>query len=56
MGGGNCAFFGCPTSAKHSLSLFKLPTVSDSDRKHTKELKQKARERMASSHLANMRK
>ena len=44
MGGGNCAFFGCPTSAKHELSLFKLPTVSASDGQHTKELKQKARD------------
>ena len=38
--GGNCTFFSCSTSAKHALSLFKLPTVSDSDGEHTKELKQ----------------
>lgn len=44
MGGGNCAFFGCPTSGKYELSLFKLSTVFDSDGEHTKELKQKARE------------
>ena len=46
MGGCNCAFFGCPTSTKHELSLFKIPTVSDSDGEHTidtKKLKNKAR-------------
>lgn len=44
MGGGNCAFFGCPTSGKHDLSLFRIPSVSASDGEHTKELKRKARE------------
>ena len=44
MGGGNCAFFGCPTSAKHKLSLFRIPSVSASDGEHTKGLKRKARE------------
>ncbi len=44
MGGGNCAFFGCPTSRKHKLSLFRIPRVSVHDGEHTKQLKQKARE------------
>ncbi len=44
MGGGNCAFFGCPTSGKHKLSLFRIPRVSVHDGEHTKQLKQKARE------------
>ncbi len=39
MGGGNCAFFGCPTSGKHEISLFKIPTVKVSDGEHTKESK-----------------
>lgn len=44
MGGGNCAFFGCPTSGKHKISLFRAPSVAASDGEHTKELKRKARE------------
>jgi lipoate synthase len=44
MGGGNCAFFGCPTSGKHEISLFKIPTVKVSDGEDTKESKQRARE------------
>ena len=44
MGGGNFAFFGCPTSGKHEISLFKIPTVKVSDGQHTKESKQRARE------------
>ena len=42
MGGGNCAFSGCPTSGKHNLSLFRIPSVSASGREHTNELKRKA--------------
>ena len=44
MGGGNCAFYGCPTSGKHNLSLFRIPSVSASGSEHTNELKRKARE------------
>lgn len=44
MGGGNCAFFSCPTSGKHGLSLFRIPRVSAHDGDHTKQLKRKARE------------
>ena len=44
MGGGNCAFFGYPTSGKHKLSLFRVPSVSASDGEHSKELKRNARE------------
>lgn len=44
MGDGNCAFFVCPTSGKHKISLFRVPSVSASDGEHTKELKRKARE------------
>ena len=42
MGGGNCAFSGCPTSEKHNLSLFRIPFVSASGSEHTNELKRKA--------------
>ena len=44
MGGGNCAFFGCPTSGKHKVSVFRVPSVSASDGEHSKELKRNARE------------
>ena len=44
MGGGNCAFYGCPTSGKHNLSLFRIPSASASGGEHTNELKRKARE------------
>ena len=44
MGGGNCAFYGCPTSGKHNLSLFRIPSVSASGSEHTNELKRKAGE------------
>ena len=44
MGDGNCAFYGCPTSGKHNLSLFRIPSVSASGSEHTNELKRKARE------------
>jgi hypothetical protein len=44
MGGGNCAFFGCPTSGKYKLSLFRIPSVKSIDGEYTKELKLKARE------------
>jgi hypothetical protein len=44
MPGSNCAFFGCPTSRSHKLSLFRIPTVAAADGEHTKSLKRKARE------------
>ena len=44
MGGGNCAFLGCPTSGKNKLSLFRIPSVKSVDGEYTKELKRKARE------------
>ena len=43
MPGANCAFYGCSTSRKHKLSLFRIPTVAVSDSDHTKSLKQNAR-------------
>ena len=44
MPGRNCAFFGCATSQKHGLSLFKIPSLCDDDGEHTVALKTKARE------------
>jgi hypothetical protein len=44
MPGANCAFFGCPTSRSHNLSLFTLPTIAAADGKLTKALKKNARE------------
>ena len=44
MPGRNCAFFGCATSQKHGLSLFKIPSLRDADSEHTVALKTKARE------------
>ena len=44
MGGSNCTFFGCLTSGKHKLSLFRIVHVSVHHAKHTKQLKQKAHE------------
>ena len=44
MPGRNCAFFGCATSQKHGLSLFKIPSLRDDDSEHTVALKTKARE------------
>ena len=44
MPGRNCAFFGCPTSQKHGLSLFKIPATRNDDSEHTVALKTKARE------------
>ena len=40
----NCAFFGCATSQKHKLSLFKIPSLRDDDSEHTISLKTKSRE------------
>ena len=44
MPGRNCAFFGCATSQKHGLSLFKIPPLRDDDSENTVPLKTKARE------------
>ena len=44
MPGENCAFFGCPTSRKHGLSLFKIPLIRANESEVTSALKKKARE------------
>ena len=43
IGGGNCAFFGCPTSRKHKISLFRVLSIRAFDGEHRKEIKLKAR-------------
>ena len=43
VGGGNRAFFGGPTSGKHKISLFRVPSVAACDGEHTREMKLKAR-------------
>lgn len=43
MPGANCALFGCSTSRKSDLSLFKLPFPKVSDGDETKALKEIAR-------------
>lgn len=44
MPGSNCAFYGCSSSGRKSVSRFKIPVVCASDGEHTKALKRKARE------------
>ncbi len=44
MPGANCAFYGCHTSRKSQISLFKIPVVCAADGDHTKSLKTKARQ------------
>ena len=44
MPGRNCAFFGCPTSQKHKLSLFQIPVVSEKQSEYTASIKKKTRE------------
>ena len=44
MPGRNCAFFGCPTSQKHNLSLFQIPVVSAKQSEYTAAIKKKSRE------------
>ena len=44
MPGRNCAFFGCPTSQKHKLSLFQIPVVSAKQSEYTAATKKKSRE------------
>ena len=53
MPGRNCAFFGCVTSQKHGLSLFKIPSLRDDDGQHT--VAHKSQGRMASINTANER-
>jgi len=43
MPGENCALYGCPSSRKHGLSFFKIPSVRADDSEHTKALKTSAR-------------
>ena len=43
MLGANCALFGCSTSRKSDLSLFKLPSPAQGDREETATLKNNAR-------------
>ena len=43
MPGANCALFGCSTSRKSDLSLFKLPSPARGDREETATLKNNAR-------------
>lgn len=43
MPGANCALFGCSTSRKSKLSLFKLPFPGRGDGDETKTLKETAR-------------
>ena len=42
MPGSSCVFYGCSTSRKYKLSLFRIPTVASSNSDHTKSLKQNA--------------
>ena len=44
MPGRNCAFFGCPTSQKHKLSLFQIPVVSVKQSEYTASIKKNSRE------------
>ena len=45
MPGHNCAFFGCPTSQKHKISLFRIPVVSAHESEYTSSVKKQAREK-----------
>ncbi len=54
MPGRNCAFFGCPTSQKHKLSLFQITVVSARQSEYTAAiLKEEKPGRMAQNHLEN---
>ena len=44
MPGENCAFYGCSTSRKHGLSLFKIPSARADESEETSTLKKKARQ------------
>ena len=55
MPGRNCAFFGCATSEKHGLSLFKIPSLRDDDGETHRSFEDKSQGRMASINTANER-
>ena len=42
MPGGNCAFYDCPTSRKHGISLFKIPSARTDESQETTDLKKNA--------------
>ena len=44
MPGENCSFYGCSTSRKHKLSLFKLPSPREDESEETKTLKKNTRQ------------
>jgi hypothetical protein len=44
MPGENCAFYGCPTSRKHGISLFKIPSGRADESKETSDLKNNTRQ------------
>ena len=44
MPGANCAFYGCFSSGRKKISLFKIPVISVRDGNDVKVLKQNARE------------
>ena len=44
MPGENCAFYGCPTSRKHGISLFKIPSARADESQETTDLKKNARQ------------
>ena len=44
MPGENCVFYGCPTSRKHGISLFKIPSVRADESQETTDLKNNARQ------------
>ncbi len=45
MPGRNCAFYGCPTSQKHQISLFRIPVVSAHESEYTSSIKKEVREK-----------
>ena len=50
MPGTDCAFYGCHTSRKSQISLFKILVVRAANSEHTEDLKTKAREMKNGSH------
>ena len=49
----NCAFFGCPTSQKHKISLFRIPVISAHESEYTSSVKKQAREKWLEIILRN---
>ena len=45
MPGRNCAFFGCSTSQKHKISLFRIPVVNAHESEYMSSVKKQAREK-----------